>query len=157
MHRLLVVRLFPDSEEKFQIVADSSNPKVSGDNPISMKEAGGSEWISFPDDLPEYSRIKVFPLPCPMKVNDMGFWHIKKTGKSFDYDFAAWKVAERKTIIGGELHIEYEGRPYVAGVGDSIIFWLDPNDKEGGKIRPYVVKFKGDHECTIVYTEYFIF
>jgi hypothetical protein len=156
MHRLLVLKPFSGNQDKFQVVADSSNPNVSKDNPISIKEAGGSEWAGYPDDLPEYSSISVFPLPCKLKVSEVGFWHVKKTGKSVDYDFVANELAELKTIVDGELHIEYEGRSYRAGVGESIIFWMDPNDKEGGKIRPYMIKFKGDTECTIVYAEYFI-
>lgn len=154
MHRLLVVKLFPGNKDKFQVVADSSNPNVSKDNPSSFKEAGGSEWAGYPDELPEYSSISVFPLPRQMKVSEIGFWHVAKTGKSVDYDFVANGLAELKTIVDGELHIEYEGRSYRAGVGDSVIFWVDPNDKEGGKVRPYMIKFIGDTECTIVYTEY---
>lgn len=156
MHRLLVIKLFPGSKDKLQVVADSSNPNVSEDNPISIKEAGGGEWVGYPDELPEYSSVNAFPLPCQMRVSEIGFWHVKKTGKSVDYDFAAKanNLAELKTIIDGELHVEWEGRSYRAGVGDSIIFWVDPNDKEGGKMRSYVVKFRGDRECTVVFTEY---
>jgi len=154
MHRLLVVKLFPDNKDKFQVVADSSNPNVSEDNPISIKEAGGSEWSGYPDELPEYSSVSVFPLPCQMKISELGYWHVKKTGKIIEGDYAAAGIAEQKTVVSGELHVEYEGRSYRAGVGDSIIFWLDPNDKEGGGIRPYLVKFKGDHECTVVYADY---
>jgi len=154
MHKLLVVGLFPGDKDKFKVVADSSNPNVSKDNPISIKEAGGREWSGYPDELPEYSSVIVFPLPCQMKVNEVGYWHVKKTGKSVDYDFAANGLAEIKTVVGGELHIDYEGRSYRAGAGDSILFWLDPNDKEGGIIRPYIVKFIGDHESTVVYTEF---
>lgn len=158
MHRLLVVKLFSDSKDKFQVVADSNNPSVSENNPISIKEAGGSEWSGWPDELPEYSVCSVFPLPSQMKISELGYWHVKKTGKFTDFDFAApengW--AEQKSVIDGELEIEYEGRSYSAGAGDSIIFWLDPNDKEGGRIRPFLVRFKGDKECTVVYTEYLV-
>ena len=71
-----------------------------------------------------------------------------------DFDFTENRVSEIKFVTSGEFRLDYEGRSYSAFTGDILIFLVDPDDKEGGKIRPYVVRFKGETEYTLAYTEF---
>jgi hypothetical protein len=153
VHRLLVVHLNEQWPDKFRVVADSSNPKVSEANPISLELAGGSAWAEF-DDSTGYSS-PFATIPCRGTVTSLGYWYVKKTGNILKYDFAAAGLSERKVITSGELHVEYEGRTYIARPGDSMIFLVDPEDQVEGKLRPFPVTFR-DHPCTVVYTEYLL-
>ena len=154
MHRLLVVQLAQYEAHKFRVVGDSSRPDVSEENPISIEAAGGSGWAEFDDSRGYSSPYAV--VPCEARVADLGYWHINKTGKVLDYDFAAAGLSERKVVTSGELHVEYAGRRYVARAGDSMLFLTDPTDTASETLRPFSVRFFGDSECTVVYTEYLL-
>jgi hypothetical protein len=152
MHRLLVVQLGQNASDKFRVVADSGNPAVSEDDPVSIEEAGGSGWGEL--NSPAGFKSRFASIPCRGVVSELGYWRVGKTGEVLEYDFADLGVSERKVIVGGELHLEYDGRRYVARPGDSIMFLLDPHDRVGGTLRPFLVRFLAEHECTAVYTEY---
>jgi hypothetical protein len=153
MHRLMVVGLIHDADEKFQVIADSADVTVTNENPRSIPDAGGTKWEEF-DDSTGYSSPYA-TVPYDAVVHSLGYWEVRKTGNVLDYDFAASKLSERKVITSGELHVDYEGRRYSAGAGDSMLFLVDPNDQaDDGSLRPYPVRFFGDHGCTVVYTEY---
>ncbi len=152
MHRLMVVQLNQDDSHKFRVVADSADPAVSEENAKSIPEAGGTGWEEF-DDSTGYSSPYA-TVPCEARVSSLGYWYVNKTGNILDVDFAAAGLSERKVITSGELHVEYDGRRYVARAGDSMIYIVDPNDRVNGTLRPFPVRFLGDQECTVVYTEY---
>ena len=153
MHRLMVVGLNQDANEKFQVIADSADASVTSDDPRSIPDAGGTDWEEF-DDSTGYSSPYA-TLPCEAVVHSLGYWEVRKTGKILDYDFAASRLSERKVLTSGELHVEYDGRRYSARAGESMLFLVDPDDKaDDGSLRPYPVRFSGDHACTVAYTEY---
>jgi hypothetical protein len=153
MHRLLLVRISENPSDRFRVVADSGDPSVSENSSRSIADAGGTDWEEF-DDSTGYSSPYA-TVPCDSVVSSLGYWFVNKTGNVLDYDFAAAGLSERKVITSGELHVECDGRRYVATSGDSMIFLLDPEDRTpDGSLRPFPVRFLGDHECTVVYTEY---
>lgn len=153
MHRLLVVQLDASDADIFRVAADSGDPTVTATSPRSILEAGGTAWEEF-DDSTGYSSPYA-TIPCEGIVSSLGYWVVKPTGNVLDYDFAASGVSERKVITSGELHVQYDGRDYVATAGDSMVFVLDPADRApDGTLRPFPVRFLGDHGCTVVYTEY---
>lgn len=112
MHRLLVVQLGQNASDKFRVVADSGNPAVSEDDPVSIEEAGGSGWGEL--NSPAGFKSRFASIPCRGVVSELGYWRVGKTGEVLEYDFADLGVSERKVIVGGELHLEYDGRRYVA-------------------------------------------
>ncbi len=153
MHRLMVVGLNSDADEKFQVVADSNDAAINSDNPRSIPAAGGTDWEEFDDSTGFSSPYAT--VPCDAVVHSLGYWEVRKTGYVLDYDFAASNLSERKVITSGELHVEYDGRHYSAAAGDSMLFLIDANNKDDdGNLRPYPVRFLGEHACTVVYTEY---
>ncbi len=153
MHRLLIVRPSEQATDRFRVVADSANPDVNESDSRSIAESGGTDWEEF-DDSTGYSSPYA-TVPCDSVVSSLGYWFVNKTGNVLDYDFAAAGLSERKVITSGELHVECDGRRYVGKPGDSMIFLLDPADRAPDKtLRPFPVRFLGDHACTVVYTEY---
>lgn len=153
MHRILVVHLDERWPDKFRVVADSSNPAVSESSPITLEKAGGTAWAEF-DDSTGYSS-PFATIPCHGTVSSLGYWYVKRTGNVLKYDYVAAGLSERKVVTSGELHVEYEGRTYVARAGDSMIYLVDPEDRVGGELRPFPVTFL-DHPCTVVYTEFML-
>ena len=152
MHRVLVAHLTQEGSNKFVIVGDSRNPAISRANPVALDEAGGTKWAEFDDSTGFSSQYSL--IPCVGTVSGLGYWQVQKTGNILRYDYAKAGVSERKVVTSGELHIEYDGRPYVALAGDSIMFLVDSQDREGDALRPFPVTFFGDHDCTVVFTSY---
>lgn len=153
MHRLLVVQLDASDPDIFHVAADSGDPTITPASPRSIAQAGGTDWEEF-DDSTGYSSPYA-TIPCEGRVSSLGYWVVKPTGNVLAYDFAAAGLSERKVITSGELHVQYEGRDYVARAGDSMIFILDPAERgPDGALRPFPVRFLGDHGCTVVYTEF---
>lgn len=149
MHRLMVIQLNHDDPNHFRVVADSADTAVSEKKPAAVPAAaGGAGWEEF-DDSTGYSSPYA-TVPYEGKVSDLGYWHVNKTGNILDVDFAAAGLGERKVVTSGELHVEHDGRRYEAKAGDSILFLTDPKEKD----KPFLVRFLGDHACTVVYTEY---
>ncbi|MCY3886958.1 MAG: hypothetical protein OXG19_04535 [Chloroflexi bacterium] len=148
MHRLMLIQLNHDDPNHFRVIADSADASVSEASPAAVPAAaGGAGWEEFDDSTGFSSPYAT--VPCEGKVSDLGYWYVNKTGNVLDYDFVAMGLSERKVITSGELHVEYNGRRYVAKAGDSMLFLTDPADS-----TPFLVRFLGDHECTVVYTEY---
>ena len=85
----------------------------------------------------------------------LSLWHTRKTGVAQDYDFGIAGISEMKVVTSGELHIEHEGRKYIAYAGDTMMFLTDPLDQgEDSEPRPFLVRFFSDHECTTVWTDF---
>ena len=59
----------------------------------------------------------------------LSLWHTRKTGVAQDYDFGIAGISEMKVVTSGELHIEHEGRKYIAYAGDTMMFLTDPLDR----------------------------
>ena len=58
-------------------------------------------------------------------------------------------------IASGELHVEHEDSEYVAYAGDTMMYLTDAEDRdERGQLRPFVVRFLSDHECTTVWCDF---
>lgn len=149
MHRVLVITLRPDVPDRYVVTADSSDPSVSSDNPVSIEEAGGTPWEER-HKTPGYNApAATLHLGLEGVVTGLSYWYINKTGKVLEYDFAKAGLSERKVITTGELHVEYDGRRYVARSGDTMMYLTDPGDG-----RPFLVRFFGDHECTTVYMDF---
>ena len=156
MHRLLLVRVGGDAPNKVQVVGDSQNASASDDAPISIEEAGGTPWEEFQDPVakmePGFRSSAAF-IPYHGLVTELGYWHVKATGKAVEYDFAESRTSEWQIVISGELEVEYDGRRHVARTGDSLAILMDPDDRDAeGNLRPFPVRFYGDHECIIAFT-----
>jgi hypothetical protein len=153
VHRLLLIRSSPEHPEKFLVTGDSTRPEVSDEHPATFESVGATPWhqkgATTGYDAP--SAI----LPCTGSLFGLSLWHSKVTGVALDYDFAAAGVSEMKVVTSGELHVVCEGREYVALAGDTMMYLTDPEDRgEDGAVRPFVVRFLSDHECTTVWTDF---
>ena len=149
MHRLMLIQLSHEDPNHFRVIADSADDSVSEEKPAAIPAAaGGVGWEEFDDSTGFSSPYAT--VPCEGTVSDLGYWHVNKTGNIMNYDFVEAGLSERKVITSGELHVEYNGRRYIAKAGDSMLFLTDPKEQD----KPFPVRFLGDHECTVVYTEY---
>jgi hypothetical protein len=153
VHRLLLIRSKPDHPEKFLVAGDSTRPDVSDENPTTFEDVGATPWhqkgATSGYDAP--SAI----LACAGSLFGLSLWHCKKTGVALDYDFAAAGVSEMKVITSGELHVEHDGREYIAYAGDTMMYLTDPAERgEDGEPRSFVVRFLSDHECTTVWSDF---
>jgi hypothetical protein len=147
VHRLLLIRSAPDHPEKFLVAGDSTRPEVSDERPVSFAEVGATPWHQ-KGATPGYDAPSAI-LPCRGSLLGLSLWHSRKTGVALDYDFAAAGVSEMKVITSGELHVEHEGREYVAYAGDTMMYLTDPQAPQ-----PFLVRFLSDHECTTVWTDF---
>ena len=153
MHRLLLIRSKPEHPEKFLVVGDSTRPDVSDERPARFADVGATPWHQ-KGATPGYDAPSAI-LPCSGSLFGLSLWHSKKTGVALDYDFAAAGVSEMKVIASGELHVEHEGREYMAYAGDTMMYLTDPEEHdERGRLRPFVVRFLSDHECTTVWCDF---
>ena len=149
MHRILVIAFRPGQPDRFMVTADSSDPAVSDDRPLSIEQAGGTPWEERHNSPGYNAPAATLHLGLEGVLTGLSYWYINKTGKVLDYDFAKAGLSERKVITSGELHVEYEDRRFVARTGDTMMYLTDPNDD-----RPFLVSFLGDHDCTTVYTDF---
>lgn len=149
MHRVLVIGLRPEHPDRFLVTADSGDSSVSQTNPIPIEEAGGTAWEERHRSPGYNAPAATLHLGLEGVINGLSYWYVNKTGRVLDYDFARAGLSERKVITSGELHVEYDSRPYVALTGDTMIYLTDPDDD-----RPFLVRFFGDHDCTTVYTDF---
>lgn len=153
MHQLLLIRSKPEHPERFIVVGDSTRPQVSDESPCSFQDVGATPWHQ-KGSTSGYDAPSAI-LPCKGSLFGLSLWHTKRTGVALDYDFAAAGVSEMKVITSGELHVEHEGREYVAYAGDTMMYLTDPEEQEpDGSPRPFVVRFLSDHECTTVWTDF---
>jgi hypothetical protein len=153
MHRLLLIRSVPEHLEKFLVVGDSTRPAVSDEYPTTFESVGGTPWHQ-KGATPGYDAPSAI-LACSGSLLGLSLWHSRKTGVALDYDFAAAGVSEMKVVTSGELHVEHEGREYVAQAGDTMMYLTDPDDRDAnGRPRPFVVRFLSDHECTTVWADF---
>jgi hypothetical protein len=153
MHRLLLIRSKPEHPEKFLVVGDSTRPAVCDEDPATFESAGATPWHQ-KGATPGYDAPSAI-LPCSGSLFGLSLWHSRKTGVALDYDFAAAGVSEMKVVTSGELHVEHDGREYVARAGDTMMYLTDPEDRDAdGRRRPFVVRFLSDHECTTVWTDF---
>jgi hypothetical protein len=153
MHRLLLIRSRPEHPEKFLVTGDSTRPEVCDARPSTFEEVGATPWHQ-KGATPGYDAPSAI-LSVQGSLFGLSLWHSKKTGVALDYDFAAAGVSEMKVLTSGELHVEHEGRGYVAYTGDTMLYLTDPDDRdEDGKPRPFVVRFLSDHECTTVWSDF---
>jgi hypothetical protein len=153
VHRLLLIGSRPDHPEKFLVTGDSTRPEVSEEHPATFESVGATPWHQ-KGATPGYDAPSAI-LPCEGSLLGLSLWHSRKTGLALDYDFAAAGVSEMKVVTSGELHVEHDGREYVAGAGDTMMYLTDPDDRDrDGKPRPFVVRFLSDHECTTVWTDF---
>lgn len=153
MHRLLLIRSMPEHPERFLVTGDSTRPEVSEDSPATFESAGATPWHQ-KGSTPGYDAPSAI-LACSGSLLGLSLWHSRKTGVALDYDFAAAGVSEMKVVTSGELHVEHDGREYVAWAGDTMMYLTDPKDRDvDGRLRPFVVRFLSDHECTTVWTDF---
>lgn len=153
MHRLLVIRSKPDDPEKYLVVGDSTRPEISDATPARFEEVGATPWHQ-KGDTPDYDAPSAI-LPVEGSILGLSLWHTRKTGVAQDYDFGIAGISEMKVVTSGELHIEHEGRKYIAYAGDTMMFLTDPLDQgEDSEPRPFLVRFFSDHECTTVWTDF---
>jgi hypothetical protein len=153
MHRLLVISSQPEHPEKFLVVGDSARPEVSAERPCTFAEAGATPWHQ-KGATPGYDAPSAI-LACEGSLLGLSLWHSRATGVALDYDFARAGVSEMKVVTSGELHVEHGGREYVARAGDTMMYLTDPHDRDAdGAPRPFVVRFRSDHECMTVWTDF---
>jgi len=153
MHRLLLIRSMPDHPERFLVTGDSTRPDVCEANPSTFEEVGATPWHQ-KGATPGYDAPSAI-LRCTGSLFGLSLWYSRKTGVALDYDFAAAGVSEMKVVSSGELHVEHEGREYVAYAGDTMMYLTDPEARdENGERRPFVVRFLSDHECTTVWSDF---
>jgi hypothetical protein len=154
VHRLLLIRSRPADPEKFFVVGDSTRPEVSDEHPAKFDEQIGATPWHQKGATAGYDAPSAI-LPVSGTLSGLSLWHSRVTGVALDYDFGAAGVSEMKVICSGELHVEHEGREYVAHAGDTMMYLTDPEDRdEHGEPRPFVVRFLSDHECTTVWTDF---
>jgi hypothetical protein len=153
VHRLLLIRSKPDHPERFLVVGDSTRPEVSDENPSKFEDVGATPWHQ-KGGTPGYDAPSAI-LPCKGSLFGLSLWYTKETGVALDYDFGIAGISEMKVITSGELHVEHDGRRYVAYAGDTMMYLTDPEDRgSNGEPRPFVVRFLSDHACTTVWTDF---
>lgn len=156
MHRIVVVSLREDLTDKFVVSADSADPDVTTATPKPLPEWDESASWADRHKSPGYrAPASTLDLGHHGIISGLSYWRVERTGKVLDYDFAKAGLSERKVITSGVLVCEFDDRTYRAETGDTIMYLTDPNDfDEDGNLRPFFVRFRGDHECTVVYTDF---
>ena len=150
MHRILLVALFDEAEEKFMVVGDSEDASITADNPVSIgRLEGGGTWAERHNIVGYEAPAATLDIGGHGVVSGLSYWRVAKTGRVLPYDFAKAGLSERKVITSGRLVCEYQGRTYTADPGDSIMFLTDPAD-----VDPFLVRFYGNDDCTVVYTDF---
>ena len=153
MHRILVIQTRPAHRDRFVVIADSWDTSISENSPATVSEVGGTEWEER-HGTPGYN-APAATYPASGDIEGLSYWYVNRSDSVLVYDFAEAGISERKVVTSGELHVEYEGRRFIARTGDSMLYLTDPSDVDtNGHIRPFVVHFLAEHSCSVVYTDF---
>ena len=153
MHRILVIQTRPEYSDRFVVTADSWDPSISEECPVRIPDIGGTKWEER-HTTPGYN-APAATYPASGDIDGLSYWYVNRSDAVLVYDFAEAGISERKVVTSGELHVEYEGRRFIARIGDSMLYLTDPGDLDtNGNLRPFVVHFLAEHACSVVYTDF---
>ena len=153
MHRVLVIRSKPEHDDRFVVTADSWDASISEGSPETIPNIGGTEWEER-HGIPGYN-APATTYPASGQIEGLSYWYVNSSDSVLVYDFAEAGISERKIITSGELHVEYQGRRFVARTGDSMLYLTDPDDVDAnGSVKPFVVSFLAERSCSVVYTDF---
>ena len=153
MHRILVIQTRPEHPDRFLVTADSWDASINESFPETIPNIGGTEWEER-HGTPGYN-APAATYPASGEIEGLSYWYVNTSDPVLVYDFAEAGISERKVITSGELHVEHQGRRFVARTGDSMLYLTDPDDvNASGDVRPFVVSFLADRSCSVVYTDF---
>ena len=153
MHRILVIQSRPEHRDRFVVTADSWDASISEGSPATIPSIGGTEWEER-HGTPGYN-APAATYPASGEIEGLSYWYVNRSDAVLVYDFAEAGISERKVITSGELHVEYQGRRFIARTGDSMLYLTDPDDVDAnGNATPFVVSFLAERSCSVVYTDF---